>query len=264
MSGAFDVARFLELRRAAGAPTWADPLHYTLQTGSTNDDALAAARQGAPGGSLFLTEHQTAGRGRRGRHWLAASGQSLLFSVLLRPSQPATPAATSALTLAVGLGTRAALAAHSMPPLSVKWPNDILAARRKLAGILCESQLRDGHVDAIVIGVGINVGRQAFPPELTREITCLEELAAAPVARELVLLDVLTQIERRVAACERSGLSELLEEFRQHDALRDQRVTVSAARELVGVARGVDEEGRLLLETEGVLLPVGSGTVRWA
>jgi hypothetical protein len=115
-----------------------------------------------------------------------------------------------------------------------------------------------GDRHPIVIGVGINLGRQAFPPELTRDITCLEELAAAPVAREPVLLDVLTQIERRVAACERSGLSELFEEFRQHDALRDQRVTVSAARELAGVARGVDEEGRLLLETEGVVLPVSS------
>jgi len=267
MSEAFDVARFAELRRTAGAPTWAEPLHYSAETGSTNDDALAAARQGAPSGSVFLTEHQTQGRGRRGRRWLAASGQSLLFSVLLRPSgipHAAAPAGTGALTLAVGLGVRAALAGHSMPPLSVKWPNDVLSGRRKLAGILCESQLRGARVDAIVLGVGINVGRQAFPPELSGDVTCLEELAGHTLAREPLLACVLTQIERRVADAERADWAELLEEFRQHDALRDQPVYVSGTREMSGVARGVDSEGRLLVETDGVVVAVHSGTVRLA
>jgi BirA family transcriptional regulator, biotin operon repressor / biotin---[acetyl-CoA-carboxylase] ligase len=271
MSGRFDVECFLERRRSQGAPSWGQPLTYGEETGSTNDDALAAARRGAPSGSVFLAEQQSAGRGRRGRRWLAQSGQSLLFSVLWRPTPEAlaatgapTPSAqTGALTLAVGLGVRAALAPHSEQPLSVKWPNDVLCARRKLAGILCESQLHGGRVDAIVIGIGINVAQQAFPAELRNDVTSLAELGGSP-SREQLLLDLLTQVERRALVCEGTGLAALLDEFRAHDALRDRRVYVSGAREIAGIARGVDGEGHLLLETDGLVMAVHSGTVRLA
>jgi BirA family biotin operon repressor/biotin-[acetyl-CoA-carboxylase] ligase len=308
---AFDVTLFSALRRSAGLG-WGEPLVYRAETGSTSDDALAAARQGQASGSVFVAEHQTQGRGRRGRRWHAASGQSLLFSVLLRPSASvvapgaspsgvaagaAAGAASGALTLAVGLGVRAALAGVSQRPLRVKWPNDILCERKKLAGILCESQLQGAHTSAVVIGVGINVGEQAFSPELAPSSICLRELAElaaepaqqaargavagaahgrAALGREALLVSVLSEIERRVAACLKPGeidatgplatptldLRALLAEFRQHDALRDQRVQVSGARELTGIARGVDDEGRLLLETDGILLPIHSGTVR--
>jgi BirA family transcriptional regulator, biotin operon repressor / biotin---[acetyl-CoA-carboxylase] ligase len=267
----FDVARFRELRaerqRQTGGPSWGEALTYLEQTGSSNDDALAAARAGASSGSVFLAEHQTHGRGRRGRTWLAEAGQSLLFSVLFRPAPEdisASGAGGAALTLAVGLGVRAALAPYSREPLLVKWPNDILCGRRKLAGILCESQLAGSHVAAIVIGIGINVGRQSFPPELAGEITCLSERHAGPgeLQRELLLVALLAELEQRVLQHEREGISGLLEEFRHHDALRDQRVSVSGQRELTGVARGVDAQGQLLLETDGVLLAINAGTVR--
>jgi len=269
MSGQFDVERFVELRRSRAALTWGEPLTYGERTGSTNDDALAAARQGATSGSVFLAEHQSRGRGRRGRRWLAESGQSLLFSVLLRPAEGASAAQalgpqTGALTLAVGLGVRAALAPYSDQALSVKWPNDVLCARRKLAGILCESQLQAGRIDAIVIGVGINVGPQAFPPELAHDATSLAELSGRGHSREQLLLAVLSEVEQRATAGERTGLGDLLEEFRAHDALRDRKVYVSGARELTGIARGVDGEGHLLLETDGIVIAVHSGTVRLA
>jgi len=275
----FDLTRFSALRAGAGVG-WGEPLVYCAETGSTSDDALAAARQGQPSGSVFLAEHQTQGRGRRGRRWHAASGQSLLFSVLLRPSTNAAAtagpspsgatsgAASGALTLAVGLGVRAALARYSQRPLAVKWPNDILCGRKKLAGILCESQLQGAHTSAIVIGVGINVGEQSFSPELAASSVCLAELAGETEAagREALLVAVLGDVERRVAACmegaEPLALRALLAEFREHDALRDQRVQISSARDLTGIARGVDDEGRLLLETDGILLPIHSGTVR--
>jgi BirA family biotin operon repressor/biotin-[acetyl-CoA-carboxylase] ligase len=270
MSGRFDVERFLELRRSQPAPGWGEPLRYGEQTGSTNDDALAAARLGAPSGSVFLAEHQTAGRGRRGRRWLAESGQSLLFSVLWRPASTLAGAAqpgavaTGALTLAVGLGVRAALAAHSQQPLSVKWPNDVLCARRKLAGILCESQLQAGQVEAVVIGIGINIGQQAFPAELAQDVISLEELSGRSPSREQLLLDVLAQVEQRTAACGRTGASELSAEFRRHDALRDHRVYVSGPREMTGIARGIDDAGHLLLDSDGIIITVNSGTVRLA
>jgi BirA family biotin operon repressor/biotin-[acetyl-CoA-carboxylase] ligase len=264
----FDVARFHELRRQrqrqGGGPSWGEALTYLEQTGSSNDDALAAAKAGAASGSVFLAEHQTRGRGRRGRTWLAEPGQSLLFSVLMRPAAGGGGSGGAALTLAVGLGVRAALAPYSLQPLLVKWPNDILCGRRKLAGILCESQLSGSEPSAIVIGIGINVGAQSFPPELASEVTCVAELLGegGALRREALLLELLAEVEQRVLQHELDGIEPLLGEFRQHDALRDQPVSVSGQRELTGVARGVDAQGQLLLETDGVVLAIHAGTVR--
>lgn len=260
----FDARSFSKLC-AARALAFGAPLVYREATGSTNDDALAAARSGAPSGSLFVADYQWKGRGRRGKSWSAATGDSLLFSVLVRP-ESAGP--INAVTLAVGLGVRAALEPYSPEPLSVKWPNDVLAGSRKLAGVLCEGQFHGTRLDVLVIGVGINVTEQAFPPELEGSAVSLAMLAANGAARaalperEPLLVDVLAGIEARVRACLAGGLSELLSEFSERDALLGAKVTVSGAAPVTGVARGIDAEGRLLLETDGVVVPVSSGTVR--
>ncbi len=242
---------------------WGDPLTYRSETGSTNEDALAAARGGALSGSLFVAEQQSRGRGRSGKSWQAAAGESLLFSLLLRPEPSARH--PSVLTLAVGLGVRAALGPHSSTPLTVKWPNDVLAGQRKLAGVLCEAELSSGRIAALVIGVGINISQQQFPPELAKSAVSLAALGSGPAAlrgREELLVAVLVAVETRVTACLSSGFAQLAAEFTAHDALRNAHVSVTGSVRLEGLARGVDSEGRLLLETQGVLIPVGSGTVR--
>jgi BirA family biotin operon repressor/biotin-[acetyl-CoA-carboxylase] ligase len=277
----FDPRRFEELR-AARALIWGDPFTYQAQTGSTNDEALAAARRGARTGSVFLADHQTAGRGRRGRTWLGSPGESLLFSLLIRPEPGSAP--TSALTLAAGLGVRAALQPYSRERLKVKWPNDVLAGQRKIAGVLCEGLLDGKRLDVLVIGVGINVGSQPFPDELQHSAVALASLGPnnlprvpgaglalqppdatlvqSPPQREQLLVEVLHGIQDRVSACLALGLTSMLSEFSEQDALLGTHVSVSGSSPLSGIARGVDEEGRLLLETDGMLIPVHSGTVR--
>jgi BirA family biotin operon repressor/biotin-[acetyl-CoA-carboxylase] ligase len=258
---AFDPQRFAE-RLGARHTSYGRCFSYAAETGSTNDDALAAVRAGAPSGSVFLADHQTQGRGRRGKSWVAAPGSHLLFSILLRPgtSRPLG----SALPLAVGLGVRDALAAHSQVPLAVKWPNDVLAGGRKLAGILCEGQLEGQQLVAVVIGIGINVLEAQVPAELAAQVTCLEQLGrgAAGLERELLLATVLEAVEARVRVFLDVGFSALLAEFSRHDALAGAWVEVSGASPLLGTARGVDAEGRLLVESDGLLVPVVSGTVR--
>lgn len=282
---AFDVGAFERERDRRGL-RWGAPLTYAAETGSTNDDALLAARNGAPHGSLFLADHQHRGRGRRGRGWYSAPNHNLLFSVLLRPlgapSAETAAAPTSALTLAVGLGVRAALAPYAAMPLRVKWPNDVLAGSRKLAGVLCEGQLAAGKLEVLVIGVGINVHQREFPPGLDPEPLSLTLLAAAPevaggadrgasgpdalahpaLQREAVLARVLEAVEERVSACLASGFAGLIQEFSEHDGLYGAAVEVSGASPLQGTARGVDAEGALLVEQQGVLVRVHSGTVR--
>ncbi len=256
----FDATRFSALC-GARALVWGEPLTYRPETGSTNEDALTAARAGAPDGSLFVAEYQSAGRGRRGRGWVGARGQSLLFSVVARPEreQKLCPA----LTLAVGLGVRAGLAGHCRARLRVKWPNDVLAEGQKLAGVLCEGQFEGQRAEALVIGVGINVAQSEFPSDLAATAVSLALLGPEPAvpAREELLADVLAAIASRVRLCWADGFLPLLEEFQFHDALFGERIEVDGAR-LRGVARGVDAEGQLLVESDGQIIPIHSGTVR--
>jgi BirA family biotin operon repressor/biotin-[acetyl-CoA-carboxylase] ligase len=275
----FDARRFSELRAELGLG-WGEPLVHHGETESTNDLALAAARGGAANGSLFVADYQSKGRGRRGKSWSASAGDNLLFSILVRPPSSAP---IGAVTLAVGLGVRAALQPYSHEHLGVKWPNDVLAGSRKLAGILCEGQLRGSHFEALVIGVGINVAEREFPPELEAAAVSLAALgvqapqavASAPFQarpgsaalpalpeRERLLAGVLASVEARVEVCLSSGFEDLLPEFSRHDALSGARVSVSGSPPIEGVARGVDPDGHLLVETDGVVIPVHSGTVR--
>ncbi len=127
-------------------------LDVVSQTGSTNEDLLAAARSGAAEGAVLVAEEQTRGRGRQGRSWITVPGRALSFSVLLRPAG-VPPAGRGWLPLLTGVAVARAVATVTGVPVSLKWPNDVLAGGAKLAGILAEQA-----GSAIVTGIGINVG----------------------------------------------------------------------------------------------------------
>jgi BirA family biotin operon repressor/biotin-[acetyl-CoA-carboxylase] ligase len=218
---------------------------------------LLAARSGAPRGSLFVADEQTAGRGRRGNAWLARPGESLLFSLLVRPKLEL--AQTSALTLAIGLGLRDALGPLVQDTVHIKWPNDLYVNNRKLAGVLLESQLQGDRLQAVVVGVGLNVATRDFPTEIAARATSLALLGASNVEREPLLQTLLNAISQRVDAYERTGVAGILDELNAADALRDKRVRVDAQE---GVGRGLDDQGRLLLKDDtGVVHAIMAGTV---
>jgi BirA family transcriptional regulator, biotin operon repressor / biotin---[acetyl-CoA-carboxylase] ligase len=256
MARAFDPKLFTAIAGQRGL-LWGTPLDYRETTASTNDDALEAARTGAPEGSLFVTDHQTRGRGRHGRQWWAEPGDSLLFSLLLRPN--ADVSANTALTLAIGLGVRNALAPFSRSDLGIKWPNDIVVGEHKLAGILCEGQLEHNRLTALVIGVGINV-YSSPPVEAHMFGTCLVELGTPP-RREQLLVEILLAIQEQLRKVQERGLPAVLAELSAHDALRGQEVTITGAHELRGQAQGIDGQGNLLVLSEHGLRTIASGTV---
>jgi len=237
----FDEARFkaectargLELGRAV---SWQDV------TESTNDDALAAARSGAEHGAVFGAETQTRGRGRRGSEWLSTPGAGLWFSVLLRPqlSLELLPG----LALCAGLAVRAAVATRVAAPVQVKWPNDVWAGRRKISGILVESQLSGAKVGSVIVGIGINVNQTAFPDELAHIATSLRLLSADGSSREPLLADVLSRLESELQRLTEQGLAGVAEALRPHDALWGRRLRVDAQE---GVGDGIDGDGRLRL-----------------
>ncbi len=137
-------------------------LHHFDAVGSTNDEAKALARHGAPEGALVWASEQTAGRGRRGRTWRSPPG-NLYLSLVLRPDGAPPRAAQLGFVAALGLGDALAALAGPALQLRYKWPNDVLAQGRKLAGILLESETAaSGRVDFVVVGIGVNL---VFAPE---------------------------------------------------------------------------------------------------
>ncbi len=254
---AFSDQRFAELAKIR-LQRFGTALTVLQSTESTNDQAAEAAKAGTTDGAVFLADQQTRGRGRQGNTWSSARGESLLFSLLLRTSLPLER--VSALTLAVGLGVRDGLSVSVDDPLTVKWPNDVLAANRKLAGILIETQSRGAAVESIVVGIGINVLTTDFPSEVRDTATSLALLGAITLEREAILVDVLEHLEDRIAAYERAGLAPLNEELNAHDALRGKRIEVDGTS---GEACGIDGAGRLLIKKDdGQTVPIVAGTVR--
>jgi BirA family transcriptional regulator, biotin operon repressor / biotin---[acetyl-CoA-carboxylase] ligase len=243
-------------------------LDVVPSTGSTNADLLAraAADPGSPEGQVLVAEEQTAGRGRLGRSWSSVPGSSLTFSVLLRPA--GVPAARRGwLTLLAGVAVASAVRSVAGVGAVLKWPNDVLAGDRKLAGILAE---QSSNGSAVVIGIGLNVA--AAPGVLPVSATGLAATSllaeGATVSREDLLLGVLTELERWYVTFgadpdpDRAGLRDA---YRALCATLGQtvRVELPAGGVVTGVATDIDAEGRLLV-ADGPgdsVTPVSAGDV---
>jgi BirA family biotin operon repressor/biotin-[acetyl-CoA-carboxylase] ligase len=252
-----DAAR---ISAALGTAAYGRSLEVKARTGSTNDDAKAAIDAGVPSGHVIVADAQERGRGAHGRAWSSPAGTDLYFSVVERRSVP--PAALPWLTLAVGLGVREALGAHA--EAAVKWPNDVLLgpAQRKAAGILVESSSIGSAMGAFVIGVGIDVNRADFAPELAPVATSLFRETGRTHDRCALLAAVLGAIEAQVAELEHPRGPEVLHaRLGAHLAYRGERVQVEGE---VGALLGVAEDGALRLGTERGERRLRSGTLRRA
>ncbi len=212
-------------------------LHLRATT-STNDRARELAARGAPHGTLVTADEQSAGRGRQGRRWVAPPGRSLLLSLVLREPHPLLPL-VAAVAVADVCG-RAAL---------VKWPNDVLLGGRKVAGILAEGRPQEGWA---VLGIGLNVAAQEFPPELTATATTL---GLDPSALPAVRAELLRALERELAR----EPPELLERWRERDALLGRAVRWSGGE---GTGAGIDSSGALrVTRADGGVVALDAGEV---
>jgi BirA family biotin operon repressor/biotin-[acetyl-CoA-carboxylase] ligase len=242
-----DIARAAEAIAARGGAL-GRPLHLLTETSSTNDETKRAARLGAPHGSTWVTESQTAGRGRQGRSWISPRGENLLFSVLIRSAGPA--ARLPLVSLVAGLAVAEAIErATRSTDVRLKWPNDVVvptAAGRllKVAGVLVETSMTGDAVDAIVVGVGINVHTRTFPEELAEIATSVALLSKAPADRAEILADVLQGLDRDVGVVLAKGLGPVHARLSNRDALRGRRVKNDRTE---GTAGGIDLEGRLVV-----------------
>lgn len=217
------------------------------QIGSTNDEAVRWASEGAADGCLVVADTQTQGRGRFQRRWVTQPGAALAFTLIVRPT-PAEMAnlglfsPLGALSIAQALETR-----YGLGP-QIKWPNDVLLERRKVAGILVESVLVGEEVQSIVVGIGINVSSAAVPPpsDLLFPATSVEDVARRAVDRYELLGEVLRQTFQWRARLEPVTFTQA---WSQRLAFRDEwvQITENGREPITGKVTGVDREGNLLL-----------------
>jgi BirA family biotin operon repressor/biotin-[acetyl-CoA-carboxylase] ligase len=217
---------------------------------SSNSELMRRARAGQVEPVLLVAERQTAGRGRLGRAWQSAAGDSLTFSLAL----PLAPADWSGLSLAVG----ASVADSLHPAVRLKWPNDLWLSDRKLGGILIETASRGaGGPRLAVIGIGLNI---APPPAdgLSTRPAGLRELIPQAEAGSL-LHRIVPALVRDVLAFEQAGFAAFRERFGARDTLRDRPVVLSDG--TTGTARGVNDSGALLVHTAAGLQAISSSEV---
>ncbi|CAA9487594.1 MAG: hypothetical protein AVDCRST_MAG85-1035 [uncultured Solirubrobacteraceae bacterium] len=219
------------------------PRLHLRTTDSTNLRARALALAGAPQGTLVTASEQSAGRGRQGRTWSAPAGRALLMTVLLRDPPPLLPL-LAAVAVSDVCGERAA----------IKWPNDVLlrpktGEMRKVAGILVEGRPQERWA---VVGIGLNVAvrDEDLPDELRERAT---GLGLEPPDVERVLADLLAALEARIASPDAT-----LAVWRERDALRGRTITWAAGS---GTADGVDDDGRLRVETADGTVFLDAGEV---
>jgi BirA family biotin operon repressor/biotin-[acetyl-CoA-carboxylase] ligase len=234
-------------------------LTLLASTGSTNDDARAAALAGAPDGHVIVADTQTAGRGARGRTWVSPGGLDLYVSVLA--TLPVPLEQLPPLTLAVGLAVADTCDAFLPAALRarVKWPNDVWIDGKKCAGILVESSSQGERSLPVVIGIGLNVNRRDFPGGLDTEPTSLCLSRGEPSSRSEVLALLLDHLERWVDRFVALGPAPIVEALEARLALRNERARVD---DVEGVVEAVAPSGGLRLRTASGVVEVLAGTLR--
>ena len=238
-------------RIRAALPDWAriGGLAVYGAIDSTNTWLHERART-LPSPYACLSEHQLAGRGRRGRTWLDGMGRDICLSLLWRFD--AAESRAQGLSLGIGVAAVRALETTGARGIGLKWPNDIIWQDRKLGGILIEGSVFE-RVWTVVIGVGINVHGNAMPdPGVSR--VHLESITGTHVSRNCLAARLIAEIWAECTRFEMRGSGPAVGDWKSLDAMQGRPVTVQGpCGEFDGIARGVDEAGELLLEVNGSL-----------
>jgi len=251
----------LELRPLLNTHDLGQGLHWYEELGSTSDRAKELADEGAEHGTVVIAEAQTAGRGRRGRAWASPARRNLYFSVILRPELP--PARAPELTLVASIALCDALRQAGVNA-GIKWPNDLLASEKKIAGILTELAAEPDRVHWVVLGAGINVNARAedFPEELRGEATSVLLERGQPAPRALFAAACFTALEEWIDRHAEEGFAPVREAWRERSVTLGREVIVKAdGREIAGTADDIDESGALLVRTRAGVERVLAGDV---
>ena len=238
------------LKAALTGKDFGMPLHFYRDTSSTNVEALCLAQAGATEGTVVIADSQTQGKGRLRRQWFSPPGGNLYASVILRP--PLTTAAAAPLTIMAGGAVAAALSSFCLTPLQLKWPNDVLLNRRKVAGILMEMKTLGKETQFVVLGVGVNINmkKAEIAPLLAPIVTSLCIEAGREFSRLAVTVNLLTSVGSWYQAFLRQGLLAVREAWLGYAQVLDRTIEATCGNEIVrGRVTGMDEGGALTIRT---------------
>jgi BirA family biotin operon repressor/biotin-[acetyl-CoA-carboxylase] ligase len=222
---------------------------YFDSTSSTNDDALEWAQAGAKDLSLVVADSQIRGRGRADRQWVTNPGSALAFSLILRPALNETNH-VSRFTALAALALVNALQKQYQTPAEIKWPNDVLMADKKIAGVLVETFWEGSVLEAVVIGMGVNISSRSVPSEekLQYPATCIEECLGIQVDRWQLLANIIHEILVLRAGM---GNESFLQTWNDHLAFRNQLVQLESPDQNLRMVKiiSVSPDGSLIIET---------------
>ncbi len=263
-----DPLNLTQLRSALAGTRFASGLHHFTSVGSTNTLLLEAASDGAPDGTVYIADEQTAGRGRSDHSWHSAAGEGLYLSALAKPSLRLRDALL--LSLATGLAAWQAVWEIAALDVDLRWPNDLLLNGKKLGGILVETAVDpgpDARLRYAVIGIGINLHQRAFPPELAALATSLDLENEGMISyRTPLAIALLRALDLELTRLESDNHSpdSLLSRFAERSTwVLGKRVHVPEQQGYTGTTAGLDSRGFLLVEADdGTRRTVLSGGVR--
>jgi BirA family transcriptional regulator, biotin operon repressor / biotin---[acetyl-CoA-carboxylase] ligase len=223
-------------------------IRYFASIGSTNDEALAWAAQGAPDFSIVIADEQTSGRGRLNRRWFTPANSALAFSLILRPQAHEN----TALGRFAGLGALALQETLGGGQAQIKWPNDVLLNGKKIAGILVEAVWMGDQPDSVILGMGVNVAPESVPPPAALQFpaTCLATENPPAPPRDALLHNILHALLR----WRTRPMPELINAWESALAFREQDVSIwqgERGETLEGRILGLTDEGHLRLGLHG-------------
>ncbi len=226
-------------------------LIFLEEVDSTNTEVRRLAEQGAPEGTLVIAEQQNAGKGRRGRGWVAPKGSGVWMSFLLRPKFG--PECASMLTLVAAMAVSDGIYETAGLECGIKWPNDIVLSGKKVCGILTEMSSDLDTIQYVVVGIGINVGIHEFPDEIREAATSIGLCTERTVERARLADAVARGWERWYAAfLLTSDLSEMMDTYNERLVNRGREVKVLApGGSYTGVSHGINRTGELIVELPG-------------
>lgn len=246
---------------------------FLQRTTSTNLLAMQAANQGCEHGACWVADEQTQGRGRRElggdvRQWHSPAGVNLYFSIVLRPAIEPQEAANLTLAAAIG-ATKAIERVVDDVHVRIKWPNDLYCDGRKLAGILTEASFKSMKLDAVVVGMGLNVNMRIedVPEALQHKVTSLYHLCGHPCDRLALAWQLQAQIVSTCDVVARQGLGAILSDLRQRDDTIGRQVTwLDDGVWKAGTSKGIDDSGHLMIYDSSANrnVHVQAGEVRFA
>jgi BirA family transcriptional regulator, biotin operon repressor / biotin---[acetyl-CoA-carboxylase] ligase len=250
------------LRKRVNGKLFGKRFYHFFKTDSTNRVGMELAFAGEEEGAVILAEEQTAGRGRAGRKWHSEQGTGIYVTLLLRPR--ISPVQAPLLTMLAGLSLHSAILAQTGLNAELKWPNDILVQGKKLGGILTEMHAEPSQVRFVIVGIGLNVNQEKFPPELSSMATSLRKESGKTHSRLELLVRLLREFETDYNRFLREGPSYVVGRFAEVSQFPNgKRVRVDTGRNTYsGQTAGLSADGLLLvMKDDGETVTVVAGDV---